>query len=124
MLGTSRQQFRQHKQTRERDVIKESEGPSLAAHSELLRLLFPTIGTDICVVLSFNLLVAMDVLLFQRLQLHPSPILIFSHICSPTNCVCMCVFVCVRTRVHLSLCVWGVTVCLAKSFISIHCGEC
>lgn len=33
MLGPSRQQFRQHKQTQERDVIKESEGPSLAAHS-------------------------------------------------------------------------------------------
>lgn len=60
-------------------MIKESEGPSLAAHSELLRLLFPTIGSDICVVLSFNLLVAKDVSLFQRLQLRSPPTLLYSH---------------------------------------------
>lgn len=32
MLGPNRRQFRQHKQTQESDVIKESEGSSLAAH--------------------------------------------------------------------------------------------
>lgn len=56
-------------------MIRESEGPSLAAHSLLLRLLLPTIGTDICVVLSFNLLVAKDVHCFKVshsfLLLHP-----------------------------------------------------
>lgn len=82
MLGPGRQQFRQHKQTQERDVIRESEGPSLAAHSLLLRLLLPTIGTDICVVLSFNLLVAKDVHCFKVSHSLSSPTPLHPHAAS------------------------------------------